>query len=470
MADLSLRLRVFLFFALIACGFLAALGLGLVLGFRQLANPEAFSAFVTIAIIAGLGGAGVSLLIWLLFDENVSKPLEALAAQIRVSTEIGGKADVEASAARHLGDLAPAAKAMNSKLVTLQNAAAQAAAAQTMRLEAQRGQLLRILSDIPIAVILVRADHQIVLYDGQAADLMERERPARLGGSVFDYLDRNAIEDALANLQNSGGQHQQITVTGRSGTVFKGHMRLFGETDGYTLMLEPLAPDAERPLVYDFDLLDRPAGGVVGSAALEGRALRDLSYVVFDCETTGLDPVRDEVVQLGAVRVVNGKIVEGEKFDRLVNPGRPIPPAATRVHHIDNAMIASAAPFTEVSRAFHRFAENAVLIAHNAPFDMAFLRRSTEGSAFTFDNPILDTVHLSAVVFGGAQTHTLDALCARLGVEIPEHLRHTGLGDAMATARAFTALLPVLEQRGLDTYGALRREVQRYALILKVEE
>ncbi len=75
-----------------------------------------------------------------------------------------------------------------------------------------------------------------------------------------------------------------------------------------------------------------------------------------------------------------------------------------------------------------------MIVAHNAPFDMAFLRRHAPRMGVTWDHPILDTVLVSAVVFGASETHTLDALCDRLGVTIPEALRHTALGDARATA------------------------------------
>jgi DNA polymerase-3 subunit epsilon len=229
-------------------------------------------------------------------------------------------------------------------------------------------------------------------------------------------------------------------------------------------MLEPLTPDAARPLVYDFDLLDKQA-----PSALDDAPLRDLTFVVFDSETTGLNPAKDEVVQLGAVRVVNGKIVDGETFDTLVNPGIPIPPGATRVHHIDDAMVASAPRFDTVCKSFHRFADKAVLIAHNAPFDMAFLRREGNRSGLTFEHPILDTVHLSAVVFGASAEHTLDALCQRLDVTIPAEMRHTALGDALATAQALVGMLPILEARGIGTFGQLRAEVQKHSRILTVE-
>ena len=153
-------------------------------------------------------------------------------------------------------------------------------------------------------------------------------------------------------------------------------------------------------------------------------------WVIVDTETTGLLPHHDEIVQIGAVRVLNGRIVPGERFETLVDPGRPIPEGATRVHGISDRMVDSAPDIHTASRAFHRFASGAVIVAHNAPFDMAFLRRHAVGSGVTWDHPILDTVLLSAVLFGTSEQHTLDALAARLGVPVPEKRRHTAMGDA----------------------------------------
>ena len=464
MKNLSLRIRVFLFFCLLVLGGLAAIALGLFMGYRQLGTPDALSPFVTAGVISALGLGGLVVLVWLLFDENVSKPIEALAAGVRVRAHANVGDDIEEDAAKYLGDLAPAVSAINKRLAREIKASTEVVVQRTARLEAQRAQLLQILSDIPVAVIVARQDHSIVLYDGQAADLMERECPARLSGSVFDYLDESSIRQALASLEDRDTMRHEIGLKGRSGAIYKGHIRKFGGDAGYTLMLEALAPDAARPLVYDFDLLDKEA-----TDDLNDCALRDLCFVVFDSETTGLDPIRDDVVQLGAVRIVNGKIVQGEVFDRLVNPGRPIPPASTAVHHVSDEMVADAPAFDEVCRAFHKFSENAVIIAHNAPFDMAFLRRQSKGTDIAFDHPVLDTVHLSAVVFGGSAEHTLDALCDRLDVTIPDDVRHTALGDALATAEALVALIPILEGRGLHTFAQVRAEVQKHKRILTVD-
>ena len=217
-----------------------------------------------------------------------------------------------------------------------------------------------------------------------------------------------------------------------------------------------------REVVYDFDLLSKARNDRVADARLE-----DLTYVVFDTETTGLNPARDEIVQLAAVRLVNGRRVKGEVFDTLVDPGRTIPAASTEVHGITDQMVRGAPDIAAAGARFHRFAAGAVLIAHNAPFDMAFLRRHEAAIGSRFDNPVLDTVLLSAVLFGQQEAHSLDALTARLGIAIPEEARHTALGDTVATADAFLKLMPMLRARGFETFGAVLTEVRRHGRLLR---
>lgn len=218
-----------------------------------------------------------------------------------------------------------------------------------------------------------------------------------------------------------------------------------------------------RAVVYDFDLLSKARNEKVADTRLE-----DLTYVVFDTETTGLLPGQgDEIVQIAAVRIVNGRRVEGEVFDTLVNPRRSIPASSTEVHGITDAMVAEAPGIEEVGLRFHRFAAGAVLVAHNAPFDMQFLRRHEAGIGARFDNPIFDTVLLSAVVFGGHETHSLDALTHRLGITIPEESRHTAIGDTLATADAFLRLMPMLQGRGLATFGSVLAQVRKHGRLLK---
>ncbi|GBD42903.1 DNA polymerase III PolC-type [bacterium HR40] len=211
-----------------------------------------------------------------------------------------------------------------------------------------------------------------------------------------------------------------------------------------------------RPEFYDFRLLEQPP------ANLADTPLDRLTCVVFDTETTGLDPSQDELVQISAVRVVSGRILRGETFDALVDPGRPIPLAASRIHGITDDMVAGRPPPPLVVARFAEFARDAVLIAHNAAFDLAFLRRWEGEAGVRFDQPVLDTLLLSAVLHEDIDDHSLDGIAERLGVEI--RARHNALGDAVATAEVFVRLIELLRHRGIRTLGEALAASRRAAL------
>lgn len=462
MKNLSLRIRVFLLFCLLGLGSLVVTFVALWMGFRQLDEADALSAFVTSGIVAAFGILGLAVFIWLLFDENVSKPIEAIAANLRIRAHADVDTRIDEVNAQYLGDLAPAAAAINAALDQASQLPAKRDEKSITRLRAQRDQLLQILSDLPVATILATADHQIALYDGQAAALMERVGAARLKTSVFDYLEKASIIKAVSQLNDTDTSRVSVVAKAHCGEVYSGYVRSFGASDGYTLMLEALQPSAARPLTYDFELL-APSS----ATGLRDTPLRELVYVVFDSETTGLDPSVDEVVQLGAVRVVNGKTVAGETFESLVNPGIKIPALSTKVHGIDNDMVSDAPEFADVCTRFHDFSKDAVFVAHNAAFDMAFLHKTGPKIDRTFDHPVLDTVLMSAAVFGGSAVHTLDAICERLNITIPETQRHTAMGDAVATANALIAMIRICEGRGIDTFGALQAEANKHRRILQ---
>ncbi len=679
---LSLRTRIFLIFAGLAGGALAGIGAGLFLGYSRLGTPETLDAFVQGGVVAAFVTLGLVAWVWYLFDLNVARPIDMLAAALRARThaEIGD--DVDVAIARYLGDLAPAATATAAFLQKTRSALAEAVARETLRLGQEKARLESVLADVPVGVLLCSGDHRIFFYNAAAGDALGAGIRLGLDRRLSDYLhegpvrlaherliaagDKDAATDLMsttiadarvlatrmrllldegdatpnyvlsfrdvtaetsgraqmdarlteaidrirrpaANLDmlvsamptgsgplddalraetralsravaNLAERHDESRLKGwplpltRASDLMDGLKARLStrgialQTDAAGLLLscngydilavcsglagrlvdsgrgadltavvseedtgaiirlswngdplpialldrwlneavEPERSDLRRsdvlvahateiwpethgaghgalclpirhgrrevgrpdPIVrrvtYDFDLLTRLPGAKVAESQLDA-----LTYVVFDTETTGLLPGQgDEIVQIAAVRIVNGRLVEGEVFDTLVNPGRNIPLSSTDVHGITNAMVTNAPDMESVLRSFHHFAQGAILVAHNAPFDMAFLRRHEVKLGLRFDHPVLDTVLLSAVVFGQHEQHSLDALTHRLGITIPEEMRHTAIGDAQATAEAFLRLIAVLKGRSLTTFAEVLSEVRKHGRLL----
>lgn len=211
-----------------------------------------------------------------------------------------------------------------------------------------------------------------------------------------------------------------------------------------------------RPEFYDFDLF----AASDSSRSLDDRPLDEIAYTVFDTETTGLNPAGgDEIIQFGAVRILNGKILRGELFDQLVDPGRPIPEASIPYHGIQPDMVQGKPRIAEVLPVFHSYAADTVLVGHNVAFDMRFLQLKEQATGLRFDQPVLDTLLLASVAQPHEPSHSLEAIAERLGVEIVG--RHNAAGDAIATAQVFLRLLPLLRQRGIVTLGQARAEAEK---------
>ena len=465
MDKLSLRLRIFLFFCFMALG-----GTGIVLGALWVGHGRAIATtpsncFVFAGILASFGLVALSVGVWLLFDENVAKPIERLSAQMRARAHAGAGATVDTDSARYLGDLAPAADAITVALSQNAVSTAERIAYETARLAAEKNRLTALLTEIPVATLLINSDDQIVLYDGQAAEVLAQQAVPRLNALLADYFDPTSVAAARTALNKSGKEVSRALIGLDGKQSYDARFKPV-EGGGYMMIIDAahieIAPEAARPLVYDFDLMEVHSG-----LKFDEMPIDKLTFTVFDTETTGLLPHKDEIVQIGAVRVVNGRIVEGEVIDQLVDPGRAIPSASTKVHKVTDAMVAGQPNIARAGRQFHGFARDSVIVAHNAPFDMAFLQRHKDRMGVVWDHPILDTVLLSAVLFGASETHTLDALCDRLGVTIPDALRHTALGDARATAEVLVRMLPMLQARGLTQFGAVIEETRRHGRLLE---
>lgn len=192
---------------------------------------------------------------------------------------------------------------------------------------------------------------------------------------------------------------------------------------------------------------------VVAQADVPIETLVDGGFVAIDLETTGLDPRRDDVVAVAAIPFVEGRPRPG--YVSLVDPGRPIPAASTRIHGIDDRGVAGAPALDEVLPRLDAACAGRVLVGHDVAFDVAVLARARRLRGLPEPEIIaLDTHRLAVALHPSWRRHAeLETVARHLG--IPVVGRHTAEGDARLAGQILLALLPRFRQRGVGTVGAL---------------
>ena len=200
-------------------------------------------------------------------------------------------------------------------------------------------------------------------------------------------------------------------------------------------------------------------------------------YVVFDLETTGLSPVNNRIIEIGAVKVENGRITD--KFSTFVNPDVPIPYKITQLTSITDNDVMNA-PFIEtVLPDFLSFCEGCIMVAHNASFDMSFIMENVARLGMEREFTSLDTLGVARILLTNQSKHTLDACAKTLGISLENH--HRAVDDAQATAEIFEKFLVMLEQRGVtklsqinamgtDNVEAVRKLKYYHVIILAKNE
>ena len=178
--------------------------------------------------------------------------------------------------------------------------------------------------------------------------------------------------------------------------------------------------------------------------------LADDVFIVFDLETTGLDAAKgDEIVEFGAVPIMEGRLRPDCAFQALVDPDRPIPGEASAVHGISDEMVRGRPRLDVVLPEFLRYVGTHALVAQNATFDMGFLSSGCERLGLAMPaGPVHDTMLLSRRCYPGERRHGLDDICRRLRISAEGKRRHRSIDDVLLTAEAFIKLVARLAERG----------------------
>ena len=182
----------------------------------------------------------------------------------------------------------------------------------------------------------------------------------------------------------------------------------------------------------------------------KGQSL-DEKYVVFDIETTGFSPVTNRIIEIGAVKVENGEITE--RFSTFVNPQVPIPFHIEKLTSINDSMVMDADPIEVVLPRFLEFVGDAILVAHNANFDVSFIKENAKRQRIPVDFTYVDTVGIARALLTGQSKYTLDAVAKTLGISLENH--HRAVDDAECTAEIFVKFIEILKKDNILDLASL---------------
>ena len=177
----------------------------------------------------------------------------------------------------------------------------------------------------------------------------------------------------------------------------------------------------------------------------------DETYVVFDIETTGFSPVTNRIIEIGAVKVENGQIVD--RFSTFVNPEVPIPFEIEKLTSINDSMVIDAETIEVVLPKFLDFIGDAILVAHNANFDVSFIKENAKRQGIPVDFTYVDTVGIARTLLTGQAKYTLDAVAKTLGISLENH--HRAVDDAECTAEIFVKFIEMLKKDQINTLAEL---------------
>ena len=178
----------------------------------------------------------------------------------------------------------------------------------------------------------------------------------------------------------------------------------------------------------------------------KGQSLTDSTFVVFDIETTGFSPLKNRIIEIGAVKVQNGQIID--RFSEFVNPEVPIPFRIEKLTSINDEMVMNAPTRDVIIPKFLEFCEGCVLVGHNVSFDISFINQNCKELGISAEFTTVDTLGISRVFFPLQSKHTLDAVAKTLNISLEHH--HRAVDDAECTALIFLKFVPMMQEKNVQ--------------------
>ena len=264
---------------------------------------------------------------------------------------------------------------------------------------------------------------------------MEKRVELHCHTKMSDMDGVSDVKDIIKRAKSWG--HKAIAITDH------------GAVQAFTDAYHSVSPEDDFKVIYGVEayLVDDLKEIITNS---KNQSLDD-SYVVFDLETTGFSPNTCKIIEIGAVKVENGTITE--RFSEFVNPQVPIPFKIEELTGIRDDMLMGAETIEEILRRFMEFCEGCVMIAHNAEFDMSFIRKNCMDLDIPCDHTVGDTVAMARILLPSLHRFKLDTVAKALKISLENH--HRAVDDAECTAHIFVKFIEMLKERGIETLNDL---------------
>ena len=178
-----------------------------------------------------------------------------------------------------------------------------------------------------------------------------------------------------------------------------------------------------------------------------GQVLNDATYCVLDLETTGISITTEKITEVGIMKVKNGEVID--EFEIFVNPEKPIPQRVVEVTNITDEMVKDAETIDKVFPKILEFVGDSIIVAHNASFDVGFLKHNAKLLGYEFNNTYIDTLPLAKDLFPDFKKYKLGKIADRIGIEVD--VAHRALADVDTTVKVFNVMLKKLKDKGINT-------------------
>ncbi|CAM3092386.1 PolC-type DNA polymerase III [Streptobacillus felis] len=288
-------------------------------------------------------------------------------------------------------------------------------------------------------------DYSIIIRSINIVEVENRERNDNAEEKRIELAAHTNMSDMLSTIEPKSGKEGSLVSRARK----FGHKAVavtdYGVVHAFPFVAMGVKDDEEFKVIYGIEayMVDDSAPLIVNAKDV---FIEEEEFVVFDIETTGFSPVNDKIIEIGAVKIKNGKVLD--RFSEFINPERIIPKKIVELTGINDTMVKNSDTIDKVMPRFLDFVKGTTLVAHNAKFDVGFISKKCEVLNLDSDFSYIDTLEWAKILVDDVKRFSLDALTKRFNIKLDNH--HRAVDDANATAELFRELLALVSAKGVE--------------------